>query len=52
LMTAGLLTLGAPLRLNLLKNLTSLRPALAALIEKRPSSAPALPQAPATPGTS
>jgi hypothetical protein len=52
LMTAGLLTLGAPFWFNLLKNLTSLRPALAALIEKRPSSAPALPQAPATPGTS
>jgi hypothetical protein len=52
LMTAGLLTLGAPFWFNLLKNLMSLRPALAALIEKRPSSAPALPQAPATPGTS
>jgi hypothetical protein len=52
LMTAGLLTLGAPFWFNLLKNLTSLRPALAALIEKRPTSAPALPQAPATPGTS
>jgi hypothetical protein len=52
LMTAGLLTLGAPFWFNLLKNLTSLRPALAALVEKRPTSAPALPQAPATPGTS
>lgn len=52
LMTAGLLTLGAPFWFNLLKNLTSLRPALAGLIEKRPTSAPALPQAPATPGTS
>ena len=52
LMTAGLLTLGAPFWFNLLKNLMSLRPALAALIEKRPSSAPALPQAPAAPGTS
>ena len=52
LMTAGLLTLGAPFWFNLLKNLMSLRPALAALIEKRPTSAPALPQAPATPGTS
>ena len=52
LMTAGLLTLGAPFWFNLLKNLTSLRPALAALIEKRPTSAPALPQTPATPGTS
>jgi hypothetical protein len=51
-MTAGLLTLGAPFWFNLLKNLTSLRPALAALIEKRPTSAPALPQAPAAPGTS
>lgn len=52
LMTAGLLTLGAPFWFNLLKNLTSLRPALASLVEKRPTSAPALPQAPATPGTS
>lgn len=52
LMTAGLLTLGAPFWFNLLKNLTSLRPALASLIEKRPTSSPALPQAPATPGTS
>jgi hypothetical protein len=52
LMTAGLLTLGAPFWFNLLKNLTSLRPILAALIEKRPTSAPALPQSPATPGTS
>ncbi len=47
--TAGLLALGAPFWFNLLKNLTSLRPALATLIEKRPTSAPALPQAPATP---
>lgn len=52
LMTAGLLTLGAPFWFNLLKNLTSLRPALAALVEKRPTSSPALPQTPATPGTS
>jgi hypothetical protein len=52
LMTAGLLTLGAPFWFNLLKNLTSLRPALAALVEKRPTSAPALPQTPPTPGTS
>jgi hypothetical protein len=49
LLTAGLLTLGAPFWFNLLKNLTSLRPALANLIEKRPTSAPALPAAPATP---
>jgi hypothetical protein len=49
LVTAGLLALGAPFWFNLLKNLTSLRPALATLIEKRPTSAPALPQAPATP---
>jgi hypothetical protein len=45
----GLLALGAPFWFNLLKNLTSLRPALATLIEKRPTSAPALPAAPATP---
>jgi hypothetical protein len=43
LATAGLLALGAPFWFNLLKNLTSLRPALATLIEKRPTSAPALP---------
>lgn len=49
LATAGLLALGAPFWFNLLKNLTSLRPALATLIEKRPTSAPALPTAPATP---
>ncbi len=49
LLSAGLLTLGAPFWFNLLKNLTSLRPALANLIEKRPTSAPALPPAPATP---
>ena len=49
LATAGLLSLGAPFWFNLLKNLTSLRPALATLIEKRPTSAPALPAAPATP---
>lgn len=47
--TAGLLTLGAPFWFNLLKNLTSLRPALATLVEKRPTSAPALPPAPSTP---
>jgi hypothetical protein len=52
LATAGLLALGAPFWFNLLKNLTSLRPALATLIEKRPTSAPALPQAPATPPSS
>jgi hypothetical protein len=49
LVTAGLLTLGAPFWFNLLKNLMNLRPALATLIEKRPTSAPALPPAPATP---
>jgi hypothetical protein len=49
LATAGLLALGAPFWFNLLKNLMSLRPALATLIEKRPTSAPALPPAPATP---
>ena len=49
LATAGLLALGAPFWFNLLKNLTSLRPAVATLIEKRPTSAPALPPAPATP---
>jgi hypothetical protein len=49
LLTAGLLTLGAPFWFNLLKNLMSLRPALANLIEKRPTSAPALAPAPATP---
>jgi hypothetical protein len=48
-LTAGLLTLGAPFWFNLLKNLMSLRPALATLVEKRPTSAPALPAAPATP---
>ena len=49
MLTAGLLTLGAPFWFNLLKNLMSLRPALANLVEKRPTSAPALPAAPATP---
>jgi len=49
LATAALLALGAPFWFNLLKNLTSLRPALATLIEKRPTSAPALPPAPSTP---
>jgi hypothetical protein len=48
-LSAGLLTLGAPFWFNLLKNLMSLRPALATLVEKRPTSAPALPAAPATP---
>jgi hypothetical protein len=48
-LTAGLLTLGAPFWFNLLKNLMSLRPALATLVEKRPTSAPALPAAPASP---
>jgi hypothetical protein len=49
LATAALLTLGAPFWFNLLKNLMSLRPALATLIEKRPTSAPALPPAPSSP---
>jgi hypothetical protein len=49
LATAGLLALGAPFWFNLLKNLTNLRPALANLIEKRPTSAPALPAAPSIP---
>jgi hypothetical protein len=48
-LSAGLLTLGAPFWFNLLKNLTNLRPAVATLVEKRPTSAPALPPAPATP---
>jgi hypothetical protein len=48
-LSAGLLTLGAPFWFNLLKNLMSLRPAVASLVEKRPTSAPALPAAPATP---
>jgi hypothetical protein len=50
--TAGLLTLGAPFWFNLLKNLMSLRPAVANLIEKRPTSAPALPATPVTPPSS
>ena len=50
-LTAGLLTLGAPFWFNLLKNLTNLRPAVASLVEKRPTSAPALPPAPATPSS-
>ena len=49
LAAVGLLALGAQFWFNLLKNLASLRPALATLIEKRPTSASALPQAPATP---
>jgi hypothetical protein len=49
LATAGLLALGAPFWFNLLKNLMSLRPAVATLIEKRPTSAPALPAAPTSP---
>jgi hypothetical protein len=48
-LSAGLLTLGAPFWFNLLKNLTNLRPAVASLVEKRPTSAPALPAAPASP---
>ena len=43
LLTAGFLTLGPPFWFNLLKNLMSLRPAVASLIEKRPTSAPAQP---------
>ena len=50
--TAGLLTLGAPFWFNLLKNLMSLRPAVANLIEKRPTSAPALPTTPPAPTSS
>ena len=48
-LSAGLLTLGAPFWFNLLKNLMSLRPAVASLVEKRPTSAPALPASPASP---
>ena len=48
-LSAGLLTLGAPFWFNLLKNLMNLRPAVATLVEKRPTSAPALPAAPSTP---
>jgi hypothetical protein len=48
-LSAGLLTLGAPFWFNMLKNLTSLRPAVASLVEKRPTSAPALPASPASP---
>jgi len=48
-LSAGLLTLGAPFWFNLLKNLTNLRPAVATLVEKRPTSAPALPSTPSTP---
>jgi hypothetical protein len=47
--TAGLLSLGAPFWFNLLKNMMSLRPAVATLIERRPQSAPALPSAPSVP---
>ncbi len=50
-LSAGLLTLGAPFWFNLLKNLTNLRPAVASLVEKRPTSAPALPAAPSTPSS-
>lgn len=38
LITAGLLTLGAPFWFNLLKNLMNLRPAVATLVERRPQS--------------
>ena len=48
-LSIGLLTLGAPFWFNLLKNLMNLRPAVASLVEKRPTSAPALPAAPSTP---
>ena len=48
-LSVGLLTLGAPFWFNLLKNLMSLRPALASLVEKRPTSAPALPASPSSP---
>jgi hypothetical protein len=51
-LTAGLLTLGAPFWFNLLKNLMNLRPAVATLVEKRPTSAPALPATPSTPSPS
>lgn len=52
LLTAGFLTLGPPFWFNLLKNLMSLRPAVAGLIEKRPTSAPALPASPEKPPSS
>ena len=52
LVTCAMLSLGAPFWFNLLKNLMSLRPAVANLIEKRPTSAPALPATPATPTSS
>jgi hypothetical protein len=48
-LTTGLLTLGAPFWFNLLKNLMNLRPAVATLIEKLPTSAPALPTSPSSP---
>ncbi len=51
-LSAGLLTLGAPFWFNLLKNLMNLRPAVASLVEKRPTSAPALPATPLTPPSS
>ena len=50
-LSAGLLTLGAPFWFNLLKNLMNLRPAVATLVEKRPTSAPALPATPAAPAS-
>ena len=50
-LSAGLLTLGAPFWFNLLKNLMNLRPAVATLVEQRPTSAPALPATPATPSS-
>jgi hypothetical protein len=50
LMTAGLLTLGAPFWFNLLKNLTSLRPALAASVEKRPDQCASVASGPGNAG--
>ncbi|MBA3962638.1 MAG: hypothetical protein H0X40_12155 [Chthoniobacterales bacterium] len=46
LITAALLTLGAPFWFNLLKNLMNLRPAVATLIERRPQSSLSLAQVP------
>ena len=45
-LSAGLLTLGAWFWFNLLKNLMSLRPTVATLVEKRPTSAPTTPPSP------
>ncbi|MGH9424865.1 MAG: hypothetical protein ACRD2L_00940, partial [Terriglobia bacterium] len=49
IITAALLTLGAPFWFNLLKNLMNLRPAVATLVARRPQSSPALPQVPPSP---